>query len=123
MARSFSCQRPSTLAVVYVIPSSPDRRYPKNPIQDLLILLIVLQITQNVCQRQPQCVGPVLPVQDAPFDCQGTPETWFGPNMRSVVLRTDIQIEKIKKMFSHCQFHLIGGRQREWNQDGHCQHG
>lgn len=40
-----------------------------------------------------------------------------------VVLRTDIQLEKIKKDFSPCQFHLIGGRQREWNQDGHCQHG
>jgi len=80
VARSFSCQRPSTLAVVYVIPSSPDRRYPKNPIQDLLILLIVPQLTQNVCQRQPQCVGPVLPLQDAPFDCQGTLEICFGLN-------------------------------------------
>lgn len=71
MAKIFSCQRPRTLAVVYVIPSSPDRRYQKTAIKDLFILLIKLLIRQNVCQRQPQCFRSVLSLQNAPSDCQG----------------------------------------------------
>lgn len=70
-AQRFSCQRPSTLAVVYVIPSFPDRRSRKIPNQDPFILLIVLTSSQNVCQRQPQRFRPVLSLQDAPSDCQG----------------------------------------------------
>uniref|UniRef100_A0A5F9DL34 Eukaryotic translation initiation factor 5 n=1 Tax=Oryctolagus cuniculus TaxID=9986 RepID=A0A5F9DL34_RABIT len=71
------CVLPRTLAVVYVIPSSPDRRYQKVAIKDLFILLIKPLISQNVCQRQPQRVRPVLSLQDAPSDCQD-PTKYFG---------------------------------------------
>lgn len=48
---NFSYQRPRTLAVIYVIPSSLDRRYQKVSIKDLLILLIKSLINQNICQH------------------------------------------------------------------------
>lgn len=79
VAKTFSCQRPRTLAVVYVIPSSPDRRYQKVAIKGLFTLLIKPLISQNVCQRQPQRVRPVLSVQDAPSDRQGNGELGRGP--------------------------------------------
>ena len=78
VAKNFSCQRPRTLAVVYVIPSSPDRGYQKIAIKDLFILLIKPLISQNVCQRQPQRVRPVLSLQDAPSDCQGNTNLHFS---------------------------------------------
>lgn len=71
MAKIFSCQRPRTLAVVYVIPSSPDRRYQKVAIKDLFISLIKSLISQNVCQCQLKRVRPFLSLQDAPFEGKG----------------------------------------------------
>lgn len=59
-------------------PFFSDRGYQKVAIKDLFILLIKSLISQNVCQRQPQRVRPVLSLQDAPSDCQGNVNLHFS---------------------------------------------